>query len=124
MEEKDVLTFKRDCREYLSTLGHSDLRVYGRSIGVYNPTKVLKDELIERIIAVFCGEIEPTSTTRGAPVKNKHLDPSIPETIEDLRFTYSEEEIAERVPDRIVELDEEERRLLNVFLDKLLQKYE
>ena len=65
--------------EFLNTLGVASLRSLGREVGVNNPTKgKTKAGLIELIIGILLGEIEPTArTNRGAPVKAEEVNPKI-----------------------------------------------
>ncbi len=89
MGEKEMNEFIEACREYLLTIDIGRLRTYGREKGVPSPTKKLEKELIEAILGILSGKIQPVApTNRGKPVKNKNVDPKIPETIDMLRFMY------------------------------------
>ena len=80
--------YKRECREFLSGFALNALRSYGRMIGVNNPTKdKKKNVLIDEIVAVLSGEVMPTMPSRlGAPVKNDFVDPKLPEGLEEIRM--------------------------------------
>ncbi len=82
------LDFKYACKEFLAGFALNALRSYGREIGVSNPTKdKKKDVLIEAIVAVLVGEVAPQAPSLvGAPVKNDYVDPKIPEGIKRLRM--------------------------------------
>ncbi len=72
-------------KEHLSVI-----REIGRQIGVRSPSSLTKEVLIDQIIGVQCGEIEPISAReaiRGAPPKIKV----------DISRYYTEEESAERI---------------------------
>ena len=87
MEDKKELTFQYACKHYLRTISLEKLRSYGRSIGVNRSAAKKKDVLIEDIVGVLSGRLEPTYTKRGAPVLNDQIDPQIPERI---RMIYEE----------------------------------
>ncbi len=93
MEEKNVTDFKRECELYLSSLGISVLRILGRKLHLQTPTACKKEQLIGEIIAVLCGEITPTRTNRGAPIKFDYLPIFVMDKIEELRekYLYSKE---------------------------------
>ena len=82
MEDKKELTFQYACKHYLRSKSLDKLRSYGRLIGVSRSTAKNKDALIEDIVGVLSGRLEPTYTKRGAPVLNDSVDPQIPDTIE------------------------------------------
>ncbi len=70
--------FKLICKEFLAKQGIAALRPYGREIGVAEPTAKSKGALIEDIIAILAGELDPTPrSTRGAPIKDDFVDPNI-----------------------------------------------
>ena len=85
-----VMEFKYECKVFLSEFALNDLRSYARSIGVNNPTKDKKKNiLIDEIVAVLAGEVSPTPpSTRGAPVKNELVNPKIVEGIEKIRKAH------------------------------------
>lgn len=89
MTRKNVNEFKLACLEFLSKQGLSALRPYGRDVGVAEPTKKSKNELVEAIVAILAGEASPTPrSTRGAPVKDDFVDPKIHEHIKNLCAQY------------------------------------
>lgn len=55
----------------LQELGIFQLRAIGMKVGVKNPTKLKKQELINSIIKIECGELEPfkKKTNQGRPSK-------------------------------------------------------
>ena len=80
MTRQNVNEFKYACREFLSKQGIAALRPYGREVGVAEPTKKNKEELISAIVAVLAGEIAPIPRSKkGAPVKDDFVDPNIHE---------------------------------------------
>lgn len=83
MDDKALLEFKYSLKGYLSTLDIGNLRAYGRNVGVFNPTKKKKDDLIEDIILILSGQLAPSKPSKlGAPVKSNFVDPKIIEVIE------------------------------------------
>lgn len=81
--------FKNACMESLDAFALMQLRPYARSIGVDEPTKKKKGELLSAIVAVLAGEVEPIPrSTRGAPVKDDFVDPAIESTIAKLRYVW------------------------------------
>ena len=80
-EDKKELTYQYACKHYLRSKSLEKLRAYGRSIGVNRSAAKNKDVLIDDIVGVLSGRLEPTYTKRGAPVLNDSVDPQIPETI-------------------------------------------
>ena len=69
MEDKKLNT-----RENLNKFGIFQLREYARSIGVHLPTTYKKDDLIEKIMQVESGTIEPfvPKNKKGRPPKNAY----------------------------------------------------
>ncbi|MBE7079203.1 MAG: hypothetical protein E7380_05035 [Clostridiales bacterium] len=92
MRNKNVEEFRLACKEYFSSLSVSALRAYGVFLCLRKPSTLNKTELIAELIAVLCGEITPQRVLRGAPLKNKYLDPSIVESVESLKKHFLEEE--------------------------------
>ncbi len=87
--DKYTKEFKLECRSYLFSLGISDLRAYGREIGVARPTTKNKEDLIEDIVCILSGELDPiTISNQGAPVKNNHVDERIPAKIKEIKKAY------------------------------------
>lgn len=123
MEEQKTVEFKYACGQYLSSLGVSVLRILGRKLQLQSPTITKKDDLIQQIIAVLCGEITPSRTRRGAPIKGDYLPPAVIEKIEELReqYLYGEEIVKTPIKDlskleqlgAIQNVDEAGRILLN-----------
>lgn len=88
MNGEELAKFKSSCKDYLASLGITDLRAYGRDVGVERPTTKKKEELVEEITAILAGELSSIDrSTRGAPVKNDFVDPRIPERIEEIKRT-------------------------------------
>ncbi|MBO5240495.1 MAG: hypothetical protein J6B56_03625 [Clostridia bacterium] len=70
-----------------------DLRSYGRWLNLSEPTKLKKGDLLPLIVGVLAGEITPVGrNNRGAPVKNKHVNPEIIQAVEEVNKRYSTEE--------------------------------
>ena len=89
MSEKNINLFKMACNNLLSSLDIGTLRAYGRQVGVFRPTEKNKEPLIEEIIKIHIGELQPIiPNRRGAPVKNKTVNPSIEKEIQKLRIIY------------------------------------
>lgn len=91
--DKRLEEFQLKCREYLDTFALYELRPYGRKIGVEEPTKKQKDDLIDEIINVLIGAKQPVpQSNRGAPVKSNFFNPEISKTIENIRLQVFGEE--------------------------------
>lgn len=88
MEKENVKEFKMACRAYLVTVDTFTLRTYGRYIQLDAPTALNKSELIQNIISVLCGEIVPSRTRKGAPVKSTSIPQSLIETVTQLQDKY------------------------------------
>lgn len=116
--KEDIKAFKNRCEDYLFNVGLNDLRVYGRLIGMRAATKLKKADLIKEIIGVLCGEIAPSPTKRGAPVKNAHIDPKLVEEIERLGGQYLYIDKVEEIKEegRAVEEKESSDRRKNTML--------
>lgn len=85
---ENTIEFKYACKEFLAGFSLNALRSYGREIGVANPTKdKKKNVLIDAIVSVLVGEVAPQPPAiLGAPVKNDFVDPKIHEGIKHLRM--------------------------------------
>lgn len=57
-------------KETLSKMRIYELRDLGREKGVRSPTSLKKQELVEKILEITCGEAEPYRTNRGRPAIN------------------------------------------------------
>ncbi len=68
MEKQKKTEFEEACKAYLFPLSITDLRVYGRYLGLPAPTKLKKAELICEIIQVLCGEKTAVRTNKGAHI--------------------------------------------------------
>lgn len=89
MSENKTEAFKNACKAYLFPFGLSDLRSYGREIGVFRPTDKKKDDLLDQIVSILSGELTPIEKNKkGAPLKNTYVPPEIPEKIASLRTEY------------------------------------
>ena len=88
MSENNTSKFKIACKNYFSTLRLSTLSCYGRFLQLKAPTAMKKDDLIESIIGVLCGEISPNRTCRGAPIKGNYVDQSIIATVSHFQKQY------------------------------------
>ena len=88
-DNKRIQDFITACGTYLDGVAIADLRAYGRNVGVSRATAKRKSEIIEDIIAIFCGDLEPIERSRrGAPVRADSFDPKIAETVNALRFAH------------------------------------
>lgn len=117
-QDKDMELFAAACKEYLSTHGLSVLRAYGRSVGVSNPTKKEKEELVELTVGILTGKLSPRAPSRrGAPVKNNFVDPSVVNAIEALRRMHlhlpepEEPEVSEATPPQTFDFQAELKKL-------------
>lgn len=81
IDQKKELTYQYACKHYLRTKSLEKLRAYGRSIGVNRSTAKNKGDLIDDIVGVLSGRLEPQFTKKGAPVLNGTVDPEIPQRI-------------------------------------------
>ncbi len=90
MGQMNVEQFKLACAKYLTAnVDIGGLRAYGRRVGVPEPTKLNKQPLVEKIVAILCGELAPEERSkRGAPLKNDYVDPAIVQAVDDLRAQY------------------------------------
>ena len=105
---ENMREYKYACKEFLSGFALNALRSYGREIGVSNPTKdKKKNVLIDEIVAVLAGEVMPMMpSTRGAPVKNDFVDPKIQEGIKQIRKAHVKMGSWEDTMDRLREIEE------------------
>ncbi len=88
-KEKEIEKFSKACTLFLDRLCISDLRSYGRDLGVARPTVMKKEELTEAIIGILTGQLLPVDiSNQGAPVKNDYVDTRIPEKMEMLRRSF------------------------------------
>lgn len=60
-------------KEELNKFNLYSLRELGREIGVKAPSTLKKEQLIEQILGVLSGKIEPTFSTRGRPKLKMNL---------------------------------------------------
>ena len=89
MGEKAIEKLAKDCWEFLSKENVHVLRPYARGIGVEEPTKKNKEELIKHIIGVLGGTITPVEVSnRGAPVKNKFVPPEFLTRMHGIKVAY------------------------------------
>ena len=99
MDNNALNEFKTACKEYLQMVSLNDLRIYGRTLNMKDPTKLKKPELLQAIVDILSGEAKPEGrNNRGAPIKNKTVSVEITASIEALRKRYLE-------PDTGVEMD-------------------
>lgn len=89
MNEIGKIRFKEEGLAFLDGASLSNLRAYGREVGVERPTKKNKEELMADIVAVFTGEVAPCEISRlGAPVKNNNVDARIVARMDELKKKY------------------------------------
>ena len=89
MPNNELKEFRYAAKEYLNSRSIGDLRIYGREIGLDNPTKMKKGELIDGIVGIFTGMLAPVpKSNKGAPIKNVKVDEEIVEKMEQLRVMY------------------------------------
>lgn len=95
MNENALTELKNAYFQALKNFSLYDLRIYGRELDLTDPTKLKKGEILPLIVAVLSGEITPPGrNNRGAPVKNKNVNPDIIKAVEDVkrRYLYNEKE--------------------------------
>ena len=95
MNEKKLEELKNVYLHELSKFSLYDLRIYGRELNLTDPTKLNKGDILLMIVSVLLGEITPSGrNNRGAPIKNKTVNPEILEAVENLkrRYPYNENE--------------------------------
>ena len=80
--------FEEVCTRYLETLGLSDLRAYGRYVGLRSATSLKKAELIKEIVKALCGKNSLSFSNRGAPSKNNSLDMQVVKSVEEMQKKY------------------------------------
>lgn len=86
MDKKLLQEFQSSSRDYLNTQPLNELRAYGRKVGVEEPTKKRKDDLITDIVDILSGIKQPIKQSkRGAPVKSDYFDPQILQKMEEFR---------------------------------------
>ena len=89
VDEKNIKLFSLQCKDYLDKFGISELRAYGRSVGVSRATAKKKDDLIDDIIRIFTGDLQPIERSKlGAPIKNDYVNIKLVETINAYRYAY------------------------------------
>ena len=99
MKEK-MVQFKLRCKAFLMRSGIQSLRTYGRFIGVDRPTTKNKGPLIDEIIAILSFELAPIEISkRGAPVKNRKVDESIIQGIEEIKNDCFKNDVMMDIPD-------------------------
>ena len=73
-------------REFLDALPLATLRVIGRKYGAQQASASHKDDLIDSIIGILTGSIQPTPrSNRGAPAKLNYIDPAVLEELEKIK---------------------------------------
>lgn len=78
--------------EYLTPLNIHLLRSLARAVGVSNPTKGLKDELIDRIVSVLLGGTQPVVPSgRGAPIREEPIDRKYLDDLNEIRDRFDRE---------------------------------
>lgn len=97
INENVLLEFKNACYKYLMKYSMFSLRQYGRFLGLKNLSEKNREELLDNLVGIVCGEILPDQTLKGKPVKNKNLGEEtilpIIKTISELKQEYRLEEI-------------------------------
>ena len=89
MNNRTLESLKSAYREYFNALSIGSLRTIGRECGVGRSTVKKKGELIANLVGILVGEIPPEpKNNRGAPVKEKFVDPKIFDKIEEIKITY------------------------------------
>lgn len=88
----ELKTTEQRYREFLDTLPLSTLRILGRHFGVAAASSSNKRALIDEIIAILTGKVQPAPrSNRGAPVKQTYVDPSILERLSEIRLRGDED---------------------------------
>lgn len=120
---ENLKIFKIKCLECLSSFNVHKLRAYGRYLQLPKPSTIKKDELLNQIISVLCGEDTPERNKRGAPIKNDDFPPEILDKISKLQRKYFPESFVaqpEPEPEPVTNL----REMLPLYLkeNRLLPK--
>ena len=80
-------------RNQLESKGIHSLRQIGRVVGVFNPTKKVKSQLIEEIMKIALNRSAPCPhSTRGAPPKSNDYDVTVVDDINKCRAYFAEGE--------------------------------
>ncbi len=117
MKDQSWLEFKGECTAYFSTLNVGSLRSYAREVGVAKPTTKRKDCLIEEILAIFSGDLQPVPRTKhGAPVKENGVNLSlIKQEVGRIRLRcygdgadVSADEACEAMPENVLQVQAED----------------
>lgn len=116
----DTTKFEYALASYLNATSLNDLRKYGREIGVHEPTKLKKSVLIDNIVAVLSGKIAPVTSNRGAPVKDRDVNPRIIEEVERLQLLHLGDTTEEMLPQSME--DEEDDGLFFDLAESLQKK--
>ncbi len=79
---------------YLDSLSLVALRSYARLKGVPTNMTATKDLIIQGIVGVLLGKIEPAPPShRGAPVKHNYVDPEIQENVDKIKMANGYKEM-------------------------------
>ena len=128
--EENILQYKMACRNYFQNVSLNSLRSYGRFLGLRSPTTQHKEDLIEDIIKMLCGEMQPERNKQGAPVK-ENVNMDVIQAVEQLKGEYrigeySEVKTQEKTNAVIVHLDvdigalnKQQRKKFNDFIESL-----
>ena len=106
MEEEKIVQFKEACGNYFQKVSLNTLRSYGRFIGLQKPTAQKKQDLIEDIIKMLCGEIKPDRNKQGAPVKES-VNMDFVKIVEQLKAEYLDGATIARIEEANEEKKEE-----------------
>ncbi len=105
--------YREESKAFLSSLGLGDLRNYGRALGVARPTTKNKGDLIETILGILTGELEPIAiSSKGAPVKNARVEEEITQKMSELKAKYFTNGIMIDIPAPDYNFQEEYRNLI------------
>lgn len=90
----EITFLEQRYREYLDTLPLTSLRIIGRNKGVAQATASNKEALVDAIVAVLTGKVQPIPrSNRGAPVKQNYLDPAVTNKLNEIRMEFEEAEL-------------------------------
>ena len=106
-----MLYLRSELNEYSFTY----VRKIGRNIGVKSPTSMTKDKIIDCILAIQKGEMQPVFTKRGRPAKtispvNEHFE---------LQKKYSEKERQRLLKEKVSKYLEKLKKEIYAYIDRI-----
>ena len=87
----DDQAFRVELKEVLKAYGLSALRRYGRALQLTRPSGLKKGELIDQIVEVVCGDVQPRRTGKGAPAKDRQQENLLDYAVWQVQKKFGEE---------------------------------